>query len=104
MVPARNSRQEKVIVHDRNVKNREKRIDTSIVTEMVSDSYERMKPRQDEVTLVAGDADYVPTIESLRKRGFSVDVVFWDHASSELRRAASKFVSLNKHLTLLRLH
>lgn len=92
-----------VVVHDRNVRNREKKVDTSIVTEMVSDSFQHMNPRQDEITLVAGDADYVPTIESLRKRGFTVDVVFWDHASSELKRAASRFVSLNKHLALLSL-
>lgn len=90
-----------VVVHDRNVKNREKKIDTSIVTEMVWDSFERMKPMQDEITLVAGDADYVPTIERLRKRGFTVDVVFWDHASTELKRAASTFVALNKHLAHL---
>ena len=92
-----------VIVHDRNVKNREKMIDTAIVTEMVSDSFEHMNPKKDEITLVAGDSDYIPTIESLRKRGFVVDVVFWDHASTELKRAASKFVSLNKHLDHLRL-
>ena len=92
-----------VIVHDRNVKNREKKIDTSIVTEMVSDSFQHMNPKRDEITLVAGDADYVPTIESLRKRGFTMDVVFWDHASAELKRSASRFVSLKKHLSLLRL-
>src|SRR5712691_11640207 len=47
-----------VSVHDRNVRNREKKIDTSIATDIVSDSYELMKPG-DEVTLVSGDADFV---------------------------------------------
>ena len=60
-----------VVVFDRNVKNREKKIDTSIVTEMVTDSFRLMHAKKDEITLVAGDADYVPAIESLRSRGFT---------------------------------
>jgi len=31
-----------------------------------------------------------------------VHVVFWDHASKELREAASTFTSLNKYLEFLR--
>jgi uncharacterized LabA/DUF88 family protein len=59
-----------VIVHDRNVANKEKQVDTHIATDMVADSYELMNPGDDEITLVAGDADYVPTIERLKGRGF----------------------------------
>ena len=70
---------------------------------MVADSYELMKPGEDEITLVAGDADYVPTIERLRARGFTVHVVFWDHASRELQEAATKFTPLNQYLAFLRL-
>ncbi len=85
-----------VVVHDRSrFTGREKKVDTSIVTDVVSDSYELMKPGTDEITLVTGDADYVPTIDKLRKRGFQVDVCFWDHASKEIRAAATTFVSLN---------
>jgi uncharacterized LabA/DUF88 family protein len=73
------------------------------VTDIVADSYELMKPGEDEITLVAGDADYVPAIEKLRGRGFEFQVVFWDHASKELREAASKFISLNPYLEHLRL-
>jgi uncharacterized LabA/DUF88 family protein len=92
-----------VVVHDRNVANREKKIDTNIVTDIVADSFELMNPKDDEITLVAGDGDYVPTIERLRKRGFEFHVVFWDHASRELKAAASKFISLNPYLEFLRL-
>lgn len=56
-----------------------------------------MKPG-DEITLVAGDADYVPAIEKLRKRGFAVQVVFWKHASRELKDAATKFIPLDDNL------
>lgn len=92
-----------VIVHDRNIANKEKKVDANIVTDIVADSYELMKPGEDEVTLVAGDADYVPTIEKLRGRGFRFDIVFWDHASKELKEAASNFVSLNPYLEQLKL-
>jgi hypothetical protein len=91
-----------VVVYDRNVKNREKKIDTDIVATMVQDSYELLDPKNDEMTLVAGDADYVPMIEKLRARGVNVHVVFWDHASREIREAATKFISLNPFLNHLR--
>lgn len=91
-----------VIVHDRNVANREKKVDTNIVTDIVSDSFELMKAGTDEITLVAGDGDYVPTIERIRKRGFEFHVVFWEHASRELKAAASKFIELNPYLDFLK--
>ena len=94
-----------VVVHDRNIRNKEKKVDTSIATAIVADSYELMKPGQDEVTLVSGDADYVPTVEQLVGRGFKFHVVFWDHAARELRDAATDFISLNQnheHLNLNR--
>jgi len=92
-----------VVVYDRNVAGREKKIDTSIATDIVADSYERMKPDRDEVTLVAGDTDYVPTVQQLRKRGFKFYVVFWEHASRELREACTQFTSLDQYLQHLSL-
>ncbi len=73
-----------------------------MTADMLEDSYELMKPDRDEITLVAGDKDHVPAVEKLRKRGFRVDVVFWDHAARELKDAASQFISLNPHLDYLR--
>lgn len=92
-----------VIVFDRSIRNREKKVDTSIATEIVTDSFTRMTAERDEITLVAGDADYVPTVDSLRGRGFTFTVMFWDHASVELKAAVSKFISLNPYLNFLRL-
>lgn len=92
-----------VVVHDRNIANKEKQIDTHVVTDMVADSYELMKPGEDEITLVAGDKDYVPTVERLKARGLDVHVVFWDHASQELKTVATRFISLNAYLDYLRL-
>ena len=92
-----------VVVHDRNVQNKEKKIDTSIAADIVGDSYELMKPGKDEITLVCGDRDLVPAVEKVRQRGFDVHVAFWEHASTELKKAASKFIPLNPYLDHLRL-
>ncbi len=91
------------IVYDRSIRNREKKVDTSIATEIMTDSYELMSAERDEITLVAGDSDFVPTVQKLRGRGFTVHVMFWDHASRELKDAATKFISLNNYLNFLRL-
>jgi hypothetical protein len=91
-----------VVTKDRNAANKEKKIDTGIATEIVADSFELMGPAKDEITLVAGDSDYVPTVERVRRRGLPFHVVFWDHAARELRDVATSFTSLNKHLEFLR--
>lgn len=93
-----------VVVHERSkFSGKEKKVDTNIATDVTADSYEIMDPNRDEITLVAGDADYVPTIERLRKRGFRFDACFWDHAAREIGEACANFVSLNSHLEHLRL-
>jgi len=90
-----------VVVEDRNVRNKEKKIDTGIVTAMVRDAYTRADKGEDVITLVAGDGDYVPTVKTLVEDGYEVEVVFWEHASRDLKDACSKFIALNKYLTHL---
>lgn len=93
-----------VVVHERSkFSGQEKKVDTNIATDVTADSFELMNPTKDEITLVGGDSDYVPTVERLRQRGFQFYVCFWDHAARELREAASSFVSLNAYLEHLRL-
>jgi uncharacterized LabA/DUF88 family protein len=92
-----------VTVYDRNSANREKKVDTTIARDIMKYSYERMKAGTDIVTLVAGDADYVPVVEDMLGRGIQFDVVFWEHASGELRKAASNFIALDAHLDYLAL-
>ncbi|MEZ5935844.1 MAG: NYN domain-containing protein [Alphaproteobacteria bacterium] len=91
-----------VVVHDRNAANKEKKIDTGIVTEMTWDAGRHAKDG-DVFTIVAGDSDYVPTVNKVREAGFQLDVVFWDHAANELKASCSNFISLNQHLETLRL-
>lgn len=86
------------IVEDRNVRNKEKRIDTGIVTMIMKDAYTLADKKKDTLTLVAGDGDYVPTFKALVSDGFTIDLVFWGHASSDLKKACSKFINLNSYL------
>jgi hypothetical protein len=95
-------------LEDRNYANKEKKIDTGIATLLTKDAYKSSgykngNPKEDNFVLVAGDSDYVPTVKELQADGFNVEVVFWNHASRELRDAASKFVGLDKFLENLRL-
>ncbi len=92
-----------VIIHERSLKGTEKKVDTNIATDIVYDALKVMDPRKDEITLVAGDSDYVPTVEKLIADKYEFYVVFWDHAAKELRNACTKFTSLNAHLEYLRL-
>lgn len=95
-------------LEDRNYANKEKKIDTGIATLLTkdaykSDAYKAGKPKEDTFVLVAGDADYVPTVKALQEDGLVVEVVFWNHASRELKEVASKFIGLDEYLDALRL-
>jgi len=92
-----------LILEDRNVKNKEKKIDTGIVSAMCRDAYRKADAANDTFVLVGGDADFVPAVRQLVEDGYKVEVVFWDHCSKELRSVASKSLSLNEHLEFLRL-
>ena len=91
-----------VKAHSRNFSNREKKVDTDIVTEMVRDAY-RNAVVGDTFNLVAGDKDFVPPVERLVSDGMKVDVIFWEHAARELKDACSDFISMNEHLDLLKI-
>lgn len=85
-------------MYDRNIANREKKIDTDIVATMIADSYEILTVGEDEITLVAGNSDYVPAIEKLIKRNIPVHVVFWGHAARELKESATRYFDLDPYL------
>lgn len=95
-------------LEDRNFANKEKKIDTSIATLVTkdaykSDEYRNGRPEDNTFVIVAGDGDYVPTINELTTDGFNVEVVFWNHASAELKHAATRFIDLDPFLETLRL-
>jgi uncharacterized LabA/DUF88 family protein len=84
-----------VTTFDRNYANKEKQVDAAITTQIVSDSYEYMKPG-DKLVLVSGDRDYLPPIDNLRSRGFPTLVAFWEHATgTELKQPPIDFFNLD---------
>jgi uncharacterized LabA/DUF88 family protein len=84
-----------VFLFARNAANKEKQVDVGIATQIMEDSFLYMRPG-DQLLLVSGDRDYLPTIESLAKRGFPTRVAFWEHATgSELKKAPIDFVPLD---------
>ena len=91
----------KVTIFDRNYAGKEKKVDVAIAHAMTKDAYTIVNRDGDELTLVAGDSDYVPVVKDLVAEGFDVIVAFWDHASPELKREAPEFFSLNKYLSVL---
>lgn len=91
----------KLTILDRNLRNKEKGVDASVVADMVQDMYELAKPG-DVFILIAGDADYVPVLDKLHAKDFEVHVLFWDHAAVVLKQAADKFQSLNGYLDRIR--
>jgi uncharacterized LabA/DUF88 family protein len=53
------------------------------------------------VCLVAGDADYVRIVERLRKAKWTAEVWYWNNAAGDLKDAADRFESLNKHIDFI---
>ncbi|WP_229400876.1 NYN domain-containing protein [Micromonospora okii] len=83
--------------------NKEKQVDIALSTKMVEDSFNHMKvSNPDTAVLAAGDGDFLPTVQSLQKRGFPVRVVSWSHAvSHQLRDTADQFIELDPHFDYL---
>lgn len=92
-----------VKIFDRNPANREKKIDVQIATDILEDSYQVIDPITNMVSLVAGDGDYVPVVQSLKRRNIYVEVLFWGHASRELQNECDNFINLNERIKLIAL-
>lgn|SRR5262249_55940727 len=88
----------KVTKFDRNFAGKEKKVDVAIAHAITKDAYKGLIKRgEDEITLIAGDTDYVPVLADLKNDGFVVHLVFWNHAGKELKEAATKFISLDPY-------
>jgi uncharacterized LabA/DUF88 family protein len=90
-----------VVTVERGFSGKEKRVDTSVVIQMCRDAYRFADPRRDRITLVAGDGVYGPAVRQLGADDFQVTVLYWSHASWELREAATAFHMLDGYLTEL---
>jgi hypothetical protein len=84
-------------VYEKNFSNKEKKVDVAIGHRMTKDAYTLIDRTKDELLLVAGDSDFQPVVVDLINEGFKVEVAFWEHASREIKEAASNFISLNPY-------
>lgn len=72
-------------IFDRSIYTRkEKRVDAEM-TNAIRDTLED-NPEPGTIALVAGDADYVPTLERCLKKQWTVELYFWDQAASALKQ------------------
>jgi len=84
---------------DRNVQNREKKIDMGLGVTIMVDAFTLIQDKkEDEMILIAGDSDYVPVVQAVVQQGIPLSVWFWEHASRELKEAATSFVSLDSYI------
>jgi len=90
----------KVKTYDRS-HGKEKKVDVAIAYEIAKDS-PKIDKGTSEITIVAGDKDFVPVVEDMVAEGYNVCVAFWDHAAAEMKQKATSFFSLNAYLEHLR--
>ena len=76
---------------------KEKKVDVAIAHRMTKDAYTIIDRNTDEITLVAGDKDFVPVVTDLVAEGFKVQVAFWGHGAKELRSVATSFLNLDQY-------
>lgn len=82
-------------------KIKEEAIDVALAVDMVADVWDG---KVDVVVLVAGDGDYVPLVNKVRKRGVTVQLAFCNVGlSDKLRRAVHDFIDLDKVMDEIRL-
>jgi len=88
---------------ERGKSGQEKKVDVAIAHQLTKDVYSgAIKKENSIIMLVAGDKDFVPVIEDLVSEGFTVHIVFWNHAARELKDAANYFINLNSQIEALK--
>lgn len=91
------------LTYPRGYRQREKCVDTHFAIRVVNDALTLLDPKKDEIILVTGDLDQLPTVQFLRAEGYTVKIAFWNHAAQTLRGEANVFEALNPHWDLITL-
>jgi hypothetical protein len=93
-----------VTTYERNRSGKEKKAGNAITYQIAKDAFKGIINKDgDVIFLLAGDNDYSPEVSDLKDEGFSVNVIFWDHAAIELKSVAAKFISLDPYFDELTL-
>lgn len=79
---------------------RQKGVDTLIAVDMLVGAFTQLFPV---AVLVAGDADFVPVVNEVRRRGVMVVVAAEEQSvANDLRRAADRFIAIGPRLEATR--
>jgi hypothetical protein len=75
---------------------KEKGVDSEL-TNAIRDALDD-NPTPGTIAIVAGDKDYLPTLERCVKKKWKVEIYFWDQASSSLKNMqGTSFISLDSY-------
>ena len=84
----------KPIIFDRSYTGREKKVDAEL-TNAIRDTLED-NPVPGVIAIVAGDQDYIPTLERCIKKNWEVEIYFWEQASKSLKNLkGTKFINFD---------
>lgn len=90
-------------IFNRGFSGQEKRVDAEL-TNAIRDTLED-NPTPGTIAIVAGDQDYVPTLERCIRKKWLVEIYFWEQASSVLKGLkGTQFIKLDdsfKNITFL---
>jgi hypothetical protein len=90
-----------VTIFDKNSFGREKKVDIALTLQISEDLQDNLiNKEEDKIFLLAGDIDYVPVMEGLRRRKIKNAVIFWEQAGVELKET-TEFISLNPYFNQL---
>lgn len=90
-----------VFTPDRNIQNREKRVDTGFDKEVLKDLYKGIITDSDQIILVVGDGDHFPVAQAIKEEGKEYILAFWDNVSDVMKNESSKFICLNDYFERL---
>jgi uncharacterized LabA/DUF88 family protein len=71
----------KVMVHDRNIKNKEKAVDTELVAQATRSICKA--PEKMDLAIVSGDRDFIPLVNVAQEEGWEVEMWAWTNAFTE---------------------
>lgn len=88
-----------VSVFKRNIFNKEKGVDMKMGMDITKLILTAEKPGI--LSLVAGDADFVPVIDEAKSKNWFVELWYWSSAASDLKRRANKYHNLNPEVDVI---
>ena len=87
-----------VFTPTRNIKNKEKQVDTGFDKEVFHDLYKGIMSEDDEIILVVGDSDHYPVAEAIIEENRKFTLAFWENASETMQESCDHFINLNQYI------